>query len=77
MRGPIAEHDRKGIEFCIVDEAGAGPHARPGELSFADPGSGCPAGQLLVCGTYEPPGETSAGSRSLDVDEEFVRSADC
>ena len=73
----IAEHDREVVEFCVVDEAGAQPHARPGELSFADPGSGCPAGQLLVCGTYHRPGETFEGRRSLDVEEDFVRSANC
>ena len=65
--------------------AGAQPEGNPGapgasdegELAFADPGSGCPAGQLLLCGRYDPMEATADGFRSLDVVEHLVTSADC
>ena len=62
---------RSVVEFCVVSsETASSRGCDAGDLVFADPGSGCFAGELLLCGRY-------SGPKQLDVVEESVESAEC
>jgi hypothetical protein len=65
-------HRNVGLEFCLVTPAAADPGEpdEAGELRWADPGSGCAADEVRVCGTY-------TGRKDLDVDERAFTAASC
>lgn len=59
------------VEFCVISsDTSSSRGYDAGDLVFADPGSGCIAGELKICGRYD-------GPKRLDVVEEDVESADC